>query len=125
MALALPWIDAHAAGVTPWSAAVLEPAIGSILCGAAFCALGVAVGMLVRNQIVALAIALGWFAVAEGALATFTPDVSRYLPGGLFSGADNPDREPAPAPHRGRPAHRLRRGLSVLATRTTLRHDIA
>ena len=125
MALALPWIDAHATGVTPWSAAVLEPAIGSILCGAAFCALGVAVGMLVRNQIVALAIAVGWFAVAEGALATFTPDVSRFLPGGLFSGADNPTANLLPLPIAAALLAAYVVGLSVLATRTTLRHDIA
>lgn len=125
MALALPWIDAHAAGVTPWSASVLEPAIGSILCGAAFCALGVAVGMLARSQIVALAIAVGWFAVAEGALATFTPDVSRYLPGGLFSGADNPTANLLPLPIAAALLTTYVIGLSVLATRTTLRHDIA
>ena len=98
MAIALPWIDAQGTGVTPWSATVLEPAIGSILSGAAYCSLGVAVGMLVRNQIVALAVTLGWFAVAEGALATFTPDVSRFLPGGLFSGADNPAAHLLPLP---------------------------
>jgi ABC-2 type transport system permease protein len=125
MALALPWIDAHSAGVTPWSAAVLEPAIASILCGAAFCALGVAVGMLARNQIVALAIAVGWFAVAEGALATFTPDVSRYLPGGLFSGADNPTANLLPLPIAATLLAAYVIALSVLATRTTLRHDIA
>src|SRR4051812_10567734 len=97
-AIALPWIDAQGTGVTPWSATVLEPAIGSILSGAAYCSLGVAVGMLVRNQIVALAVTLGWFAVAEAALATFTPAVSRFLPGGLFSGADNPAAHLLPLP---------------------------
>lgn len=100
MAIALPWIDAQATGVTPWSAPVLEPAIGSILSGAAYCSLGVAVGMLVRNQIVALAVTLGWFAVAEAALATFTPDLSRFLPAGLFSGVDNQTAHLLPLPSR-------------------------
>jgi ABC-2 type transport system permease protein len=125
MAVALPWIDAHATAVTPWSATVLEPAIGSILAGAAYSALGVAVGMLVRNQIVALAVTLGWFAVAEGALATFTPDVSRFLPGGLFSGADNPATHLLPLPIAAAVLAAYVAGLSVLAARTTLRHDIA
>ena len=125
IAIALPWIDAHANDVTPWSAAVLEPAIGSILAGAAYCALGVAVGMLVRNQIVALAVTLGWFAVAEGALATFTPDVSRFLPGGLFAGADNPATNLLPVPLAAAALAAYVAGLSVLAARTTLRHDIA
>jgi ABC-2 type transport system permease protein len=125
MAIALPWIDAQATGVTPWSATVLEPAISSILCGAAYCALGVAVGMLVRNQIVALAITLGWFAVVEGALASFMPDVSRFLPGGLFSGADNPATTLLPLPIAAAVLAVYVAGLSVLTARTTLRHDIA
>jgi ABC-2 type transport system permease protein len=125
IAIALPWIDAQATGVTPWSAAVLEPAIGSILSGAAYCALGVAVGMLARNQILALAVTLGWFAVAEGALATFTPDISRFLPGGLFSGADNPATHLLPLPIAAAVLAVYVAGLSVLAARTTLRRDIA
>jgi ABC-2 type transport system permease protein len=125
MAIALPWIDAHAAGVTPWSASVVEPAIGSVLCGAAFCALGVGIGMLVRNQILALAVAVGWFAVAEGALATFAPDVSRYLPGGLFSGVDNPAANLLPLPLAVAVLAAYVAGLSALAARTTLRRDIA
>ena len=125
MAIALPWINAHATGVTPWSATVLEPAIGSILSGAAYCALGVAVGILVRNQIVALAVTLGWFAVAEGALATFTPEISRFLPGGLFSGVDNPAAHLLPLPVAVAVLAAYVGGLSLLAAATTLRHDIA
>jgi hypothetical protein len=125
LAIALPWIDAQGAGVSPWSAPVLEPAIGSILSGAAYCSLGVAVGMLVRNQIVALAVTLGWFAVAEGALATFTPDVSRFLPGGLFSGADNPAAHLLPLPLAIAVLAAYVAGLSLLTAATTLRRDIA
>jgi ABC-2 type transport system permease protein len=125
MAIALPWLDAHDVGVAPWSAAVLEPAAGSILCGAAFCALGVTLGMLLRNQILALAAAVGWFAVAEGALATFAPDVSRYLPGGLFSGADNPATNLLPLPLAAAVLAAYVAALSVLAVRTTLRRDVA
>jgi hypothetical protein len=113
-AIALPWIDAHATGVTPWSAPVLEPAIGSILSGAAYCSLGVAV-----------AVTLGWFAVAEAALATFTPEVSRFLPGGLFSGVDNPAAHLLPLPVAAAVLAAYVAGLSLLAARTTLRRDIA
>jgi ABC-2 type transport system permease protein len=125
MAIALPWIAGHATGVTPWSATVLEPAIGSILSGAAYCSLGVAVGVLVRNQIVALAVTLGWFAVAEAALATFTPEVSRFLPGGLFSGADNQAAHLLPLPVAAAVLAAYVAGLSLLAAGTTLRRDIA
>ena len=125
IAIALPWIDAQGTGVTPWSAPVLEPAIGSILSGAAYCSLGVAVGMLVRNQIVALAVTLGWFAVAEGALATFTPEVSRFLPGGLFSGADNQAAHLLALPVAATVLAAYVAALTLLAARTTLRRDIA
>jgi len=125
MTIALPWIDAQGTGVTPWSATVLEPAIGSILSGAAYCSLGVAVGMLVRNQTVALAATLGWFTVAEAALATFTPDVSRFLPGGLFSGADNQAAHLLPLPVATAVLAAYVAGLSLLAAGTTLRRDIA
>jgi ABC-2 type transport system permease protein len=125
MAIALPWIDAQATGVPPWSATVLEPAIASILSGAAYCSLGVALGVFVRNQIVALAVTLGWFAVAEGALATFTPAVSRFLPGGLFSGADNQAAHLVPLPVAAGVLAAYVAGLSLLAAGTTLRRDIA
>jgi len=124
IAIALPWLDAQGTGVTPGSAAVLEPAIGSILSGAAYCSLGVAVGVLVRNQIVALAVTLGWFAVAEGALATFTPEVSRFLPGGLFSGVDNQAAHLLALPVAVAVLAAYVAGLSLLAAGTTLRHDI-
>ena len=124
MAIALPWLDAHAAGVAPWSAAVLEPAVASILCGGAFCAFGVAVGMLARNQILALGVAVGWFAVAEGALATFAPDVSRYLPGGLFSGADNAAADLLPLSLAAALLAAYVAAVSVLAVCTSLRRDI-
>jgi hypothetical protein len=81
--------------------------------------------MLVRNQILALAVTLGWFAVAEAALATFTPEVSRFLPGGLFSGVDNPAAHLLPLPVAAAVLAAYVAGLSLLAARTTLRRDIA
>jgi hypothetical protein len=81
--------------------------------------------MLVRNQIVALAITLGWFAVAEGALATFTPEVSRFLPGGLFSGVDNQAAQLLPLPVAAAVLAAYVAGLSLVAASTTLRRDIA
>ena len=69
-----------------------------------------------------LAVTFGWFAVAENALASVAPDVSRFLPGGLFSGTDQTDLLAVPL------ALALLAGyavlLSVTAARTTLRADI-
>jgi ABC-2 type transport system permease protein len=45
-----------------------------------FAVLGVALGSLVRNQVLAVAIALAWFAVVEHTLVTLVPDLGRWLP---------------------------------------------
>ena len=124
MAIALPWIDAHAAGVKPWSASVVEPAIGSVLCGAAFCALGVAIGLLVRNQIVALVVAVGWFTVAEAALATSRPTCRGTCPEGFLRRRTTPQRTCSHSRSQPLLAAYVA-GVSVLAVRTTLRRDIA
>lgn len=42
--------------------------------------LGVALGSLVRNQVLAVAGTLGWFAVVEHTLVVLVPDVGRWLP---------------------------------------------
>jgi ABC-2 type transport system permease protein len=125
MAIALPWIAGHGGSGSPWDPDVLQPALGSVLSGAAYCALGVGVGLLVRNQVVALVITFGWFAVAENALANFVPDVSHFLPGGLFSGADQPGADLLPLPLAAAILAIYVAALGVLALRTTLRGDIA
>ncbi len=45
-----------------------------------FAVLGVAIGSLVRNQVLAVAVALAWFAVVEHTLVTLVPDLGRWLP---------------------------------------------
>jgi ABC-2 type transport system permease protein len=45
-----------------------------------FAVLGVAFGSLVRNQTVAVAGALAWFAVVEHTLVNLAPDIGRWLP---------------------------------------------
>ena len=87
MAIALPHIASEATAVSALDAPVAEPVATALACGLLYAALGVTLGTLLRNQVVALVVTFGWFAVAENALAQFLPDVSRYLPGGLFSGA--------------------------------------
>jgi ABC-2 type transport system permease protein len=122
MALALPWLASNGQAVHPWDAAVAEPAITAVLAGLAYTSLGVALGTLLRNQVVALVVTFGWFAVAENALATITPGISRFLPGGVLSGTDQTDLLAAPAAIALLGAYALT--LCVLAARTTLRRDI-
>jgi ABC-2 type transport system permease protein len=61
--------------------------IGPILLGATisttlYAMLGVALGALVRHQVAAVAIALGWFYYAEFLLIWFLPKVGQWTPGG-------------------------------------------
>jgi ABC-2 type transport system permease protein len=45
-----------------------------------FAILGVAIGVLIRNQVLAIALALAWLAVIEHTLVTLVPDIGRWLP---------------------------------------------
>jgi ABC-2 type transport system permease protein len=45
-----------------------------------FAILGVALGVLIRNQVLAIAGALAWLAVIEHTLVTLVPDLGRWLP---------------------------------------------
>lgn len=45
-----------------------------------FAVLGVALGSLVRNQVLAVAGALAWLAVVEHTLVNLAPDIGRWLP---------------------------------------------
>lgn len=54
--------------------------VGSLAYTTLFAVLGVAFGSLVRNQVLAVAIALVWFAVVEHTLVNLVPDIGRWLP---------------------------------------------
>ncbi len=125
LAIVLPWAAANDHSLGLWSVDVLEPLAGGIVAGASYAALGVGVGLLVRNQLVALVVALGWFTVAEAALAILLPGVSRFLPGGVFSGVDTDRLELLPLYTAVPLIAAWVIGVSVLAARTTLRRDIA
>lgn len=55
---------------------------GSVVYVTLFAVLGVALGSLIRNQVVAVAGALAWLAVVEHTLVNLAPDVGRWLPAG-------------------------------------------
>ena len=124
LAIVLPWAAANGHPLSPWSVDVFEPLAGGIVAGASYAALGVGVGLLVRNQLVALIVALGWFTVAEATLAILLPGVSRFLPGGAFSGVDTDGLELLPLYTAVPLIAAWVIGVGVLAARTTLRRDI-
>jgi hypothetical protein len=125
LAIVLPWAAAHHHALTPWDGAVLDPVLTGAIAGASYAALGVAIGLLVRNQLVALMVAFGWFTVAEAALAILIPGLSRFLPGGALSGVDTPGLRLLPL-YAAVPLVALwALAIAALALRTTLRRDIA
>ena len=122
LAIALPWIAQEATAVSPLDATVFEPAATSVLSGLLYTALGVALGTLLRNQVLAVGVTFGWFAVAENALGTFAPDVARFLPGGLFSGAIEGNLLALPVALALLAAYTV--ALAAVTARTTLRQDV-
>ena len=125
LAIVLPWAAANGHALGPWSPAVLDPVLAGCAAGACYAALGVAIGMLVRNQLVALMIAIGWFTVAENALAILLPGVSRFLPGGALSGVDTHGLHLLPMYAAVPLLAAWVLAIGTLALRTTLRKDIA
>lgn len=53
---------------------------GTLAYTALFAVIGVGLGALVRNQVLAVAGALAWIAVAEHTLVNLVPDIGRWLP---------------------------------------------
>jgi ABC-2 type transport system permease protein len=124
LAIVLPWAAANGHALSPWAPTVLDPVFANAAAGAAYAGLGVAIGLLVRNQLVALMIAIGWFAVAENAVAILLPGVSRFLPGGAFSGVDTDRLHLLPLYASVPLLAAWLLAIGTLALRTTLRHDI-
>jgi hypothetical protein len=125
LAIALPWLAADGHGIALWSADVISPAIANLVAGACYSALGVGIGLLVRNQLVALVVAVGWFTIAESTLAILAPEISRFLPGGAFSGVDTDSLQLLPLYTAIPLLTAYVATVSLLALRTTVRRDIA
>jgi ABC-2 type transport system permease protein len=53
---------------------------GTLVYTALFAILGVALGTLIRNQVLAVAVALAWLGVVEHTLVNLVPDLGRWLP---------------------------------------------
>ena len=125
LAIALPWLAADDHAIAPWSPDIISPVIANLVAGACYSALGVGIGLLVRNQLVALIVAIGWFTIAESALAILAPGISRFLPGGAFSGVDTDGLDLLPLYAAVPLLAAYVATVSLLALRTTLRRDIA
>jgi hypothetical protein len=65
---------------------VVEVAAGVVLCYALYAILGLALGALITNQIVAIVLALLWVLLIEPILTLIWPHIAQWLPGGAASG---------------------------------------
>lgn len=71
---------------------------GSIAGAAAWAAIGVGVGALVRSQVGAIIGVVAWSAIVEGIMMGFVPSVGRFLPGSASNAlADQPGDHLLPA----------------------------
>ena len=82
LAAALPpmWIDGVPIDLINRS--VLEAFGGNLLAATLFGVLGVSLGAVIRNQLAAVTIAIGWAFLIEGVVSLFlSPDTVRWMPG--------------------------------------------
>jgi ABC-2 type transport system permease protein len=85
LAIALPWLAAKHIDISLLSGDLALPLLGALAATALYPLVGVGVGALLRNQTVAVTIALVWVLIVEGVLVGFAPAVGRWLPGGAGS----------------------------------------
>jgi ABC-type transport system involved in multi-copper enzyme maturation permease subunit len=71
---------------SPHAAIFANTLFAAALSGAVLAILGVAIGTLIRNQMVAVTGSLLWLFIIERLITVFLPDIAKYLPTGLISG---------------------------------------
>ena len=94
LAIALPWLDAKGVDVAAHAHDVVVALLGSMAVTALYAFVGVGLGVLIRNQTVAVTVALVWMFVIESAVLALIPALGRWLPGGAagaLSGAALPE----------------------------------
>lgn len=80
-------LPAMAAGGGPVSLLVHDVPIilgGTVLAGGLFALIGLGVGALIRNQVAAIALAVGWLWLSEVVIFATVPTVGRWAPGGAL-----------------------------------------
>lgn len=80
VAVAAAWWSAKGVPFAWGNSAMWTTAGGGIAADAAFAAIGVGLGALVRNLVGAIAVALAWIAVVEGIVGQLVGNLARWLP---------------------------------------------
>ncbi|NHC16144.1 hypothetical protein [Motilibacter deserti] len=85
LAIGAPVLSSHGAHVDLWSGPALQMTIGTLTLGAFSAVWGVALGALIRNQMVAVAAVTLYSIMVEAAVIQYVPAVGKWLPGGAQS----------------------------------------
>lgn len=75
------WVAGHHAALNLGQGVIWQIAAGQVATAALFAVLGVAVGALARNQVVAIVIAFCWFMMLEPLVMSASTRIGRWLPG--------------------------------------------
>jgi ABC-2 type transport system permease protein len=74
------WLSAKGGAIYLGDGNVLRTLVGGVIWNGAFAAIGVGVGALVRDLVAAVAVSLGWIAVAEMSVSSLFGAGARWLP---------------------------------------------
>jgi ABC-2 type transport system permease protein len=127
LVVGLPWLAAKGVPVSLFELDVLRVLAGVFVGCALYGVLGVALGALIRNQVVAIVVALVWSFVVEGLLVGFLPDVGRWLPGGAaaaLNGQTAPGGDLLPMWAGGLVLVAYGLVAALVSTRLTLQRDV-
>lgn len=127
-AIGLGFVAAHHYGVALGVGTLLRYAAGDVLACALFAALGVAVGFLIRNQLLTIIVSFAWSLLIEGVLYGLSSSLASYLPYSAarqLAGATLSSVTPLPFAAGIALIAAITAALAAIATRTTLLKDIS
>ena len=131
-AVAVPALALRGGPVSPAGDGVPAILCGTVLAMGLYALIGLGLGALIRNQVAAILVGIGWMQLLEGVIGLASPEAGRWLPGGAvrsitrmsvqFGGFENPPNLPA----WGGVLLLLAYGtvFSALAAATTMRRDV-
>lgn len=85
LAIAVPWLAAEDVSVDIFSSDIVTVLLGALVATTLYAVVGVGLGSLIRNQTVAVVVALVWVMIVEGLVVTLLPSVGRWMPGGAVA----------------------------------------
>jgi len=88
-AIAGPWMEARDAGWSLGEGLPWKIAAGSLAGCALFGVIGVGLAALVKDQVIALFVGVGWTLLLDSIILGVVPEVGKFLPGGALTGLTN------------------------------------